>query len=300
MRGRKCLFNRSNRTLLCRDGAKGWLQINGFNPVKSPWTRFSHTDDSLIANRDRYFAPCVLAPFAEDLARRLARLTNGPILEIAADTGVLTQAMASTLSAGMTIIATDPDPAVVEHASAKSGMARVTWETALPNALPFQDATCGAVTCLFAISTLPDRLVTFQEVRRVMKGGARFMFCVPGPLRQNPVAGCIQEALEALLPTNPPTFVSRGLHGYGDNELIDDDLTVAGFTDAIYTAVDLPFAAKSAMDVASGYCLGTPLRQEIEGRLPHAAEAVAHALEKRFGTGKIQSTMRACIVSAAG
>jgi hypothetical protein len=50
--------------------------------------------------RDRYFAPPVLSPFADDMAHRLARLSIGPLLEIAADTGVLTQAMASALSAG--------------------------------------------------------------------------------------------------------------------------------------------------------------------------------------------------------
>jgi hypothetical protein len=56
--------------------------------------------------RDRYFAPPVLSPFADDMAHRLARLSIGPLLEISADTGVLTQAMASALSAGLTIIAT--------------------------------------------------------------------------------------------------------------------------------------------------------------------------------------------------
>ncbi|HBK06253.1 MAG TPA: SAM-dependent methyltransferase [Acetobacteraceae bacterium] len=255
---------------------------------------------SMLATRDRYFVPCVMAPFAEDLARRLGRLTNGPVLEIAADTGALTLAMAASLSAGLTIIATDPDPAAIEHASAKSGMARVTWQTAEPQALPFQDATFGVVACLFAAATLPDRVATFQEVRRVMKRGARFLFSVPGHIRQNPVADCIHAALETLSPGDPPSFIGHGLHGYGDSETIDDDLTEAGFTDAIYTAVDLPFAADSAREVAMGYCLGTPLRAEIQRRFPHGTDSVTQALEKRFGTGKIKATMRAQVVSAAG
>lgn len=260
---------------------------------------FGSTDPMLTA-RDRYFVPCAMAPFAEDMARRLGRLTNGPVLEIMSDTGALTQAIAATLSAGLTIIATDPDPVAVEHASSKCGMARITWQTANPRALPYHKATFGMIACLFAASTLPDRVATFREVRRVMKPGARFVFCVPGHIRQNPVADCIHAALGAPPPEDPLGYIGHGLHGYGDSETIDDDLTEAGFTDAVYTAVDLPFAAASAREVALGYCLGTPLRRPIEERLPQGTDIVTQALEQRFGTGRIQSTMRAQIVSAAG
>ena len=68
--------------------------------------------------------------------------------------------------------------------------------------------------------------------------------------------------------------MEHGLHGYADNEAIDDDLTIAGFTDAIYTTVELPFAAASAGDVALGYCLGTPLRLEIEVASPRRSRTV--------------------------
>ncbi len=254
----------------------------------------------MFAARDRYFAPCVLAPFAGDLARRLARLTNGPVLEIMSNTGTLTQAMAASLSAGMTIVATDPDPAAVAHASARPGMGRISWQTADPSALPFHDATFRVVACLFAISTLSDRVAAFREVRRVMKPSARFLFSVPGHIRHNPVADCVQAALDAMAPDDPPGFIGQGKHGYSNSEAIDNDLTTAGFTDAIYTTVDVPFAAASARDAAIGYCLGTRLRDEIESRFPLVIDTVTRALEQRFGTGRIVSTMRAHIVTAAG
>jgi SAM-dependent methyltransferase len=264
--------------------------------------RFSDPTAPMLAVRDRYFVPIVLAPFAEDLARRLTRLPHGPVLEIVADTGVLTQMMAACLSAGVAIVATDPDPAALEHAAAKLGMTRVTWQVAEPHALPFRPATFGAVTCLFAASLLPDRVAVFRAVRRVLKPGGRFVFTVPGHLRQNPVAECIQAALQTSFPPSSeavPDFLS-GLHGYGDSETIDDDLTQAGYTDAIYTAVDLRFAAASAQDAAMAYCAGTPLKHQIEHRLGTAIDIVARAVEKRFGAGPIQSTMRAHVVSAAG
>lgn len=260
--------------------------------------------DGLLADRDRYFGPSVLSPFADDMARRLARLNFGPLLETAADTGLLTEAIAACMPAGLTIIATDPSDTRVRHAAAKPGMARVTWRTADPCALPFRDATFGVVACQFGVMPLADRVAGFREARRVMQPDARFVFNVPARIRHNPVAARVQQAIEALFPVDPPNYLPRVLHGYAENEAIDDDLTLAGFTDAIYTSVELPYAAASAGDAARGYCLGTPLRTEIEARASGGIEdvvaSVAAALKRRFGGGSIDTTMRAHVISAAG
>lgn len=259
---------------------------------------------SLLAIRDRYLAPSLLAPFADDMARRLSRISIGPLLETSADTGVLTQAIASAVSAGLTIIATDPSVAMVEYASVKPGMGRINWQTADPRALPFPNGTFGIVTNHFGVVGMPGRIQAFQEARRVMKPGGRFVFSVPGHIRHNPAADCVQDAMNELFATDPPRFVEHVLHGYADNEAVDDDLTVAGFTDAIYTSVELPYAAASAWDVAVGYCLGTPLRLEIEARASGDTEFVTQAavaaLERRFGTGPIVTKMRAHVVAASG
>jgi ubiquinone/menaquinone biosynthesis C-methylase UbiE len=262
------------------------------------------TPNAMLAAHDRYFVPIMLSPFADDLARRLARLSIGPLLEIAAGTGVLTQAIASALSAGMTIIATDPRPEMVAHATGKPGMARVIWQQADPHALPFNDATFGIVACQFDIAMLGDPVSVFRQARRVMKQGGRFVFNVLGTLQHNPVAACLQGALDTVFPDDPPRFIADSLHGYADTDAIDDDLTEAGFTDAIYTTVELPFAAASAHDVATGYCLGTSLREDLELRtgcdMESVMRAVTAALEARFGHGAVTTTMRAHVVSAAG
>jgi SAM-dependent methyltransferase len=259
---------------------------------------------TMLAVRDRYLAPSLLAPFAYDMACRLSRMSMGPLLEICADVGCLTAAMASSMSAGLTMIATDPSAETVAFASGKPGTARITWQRADPAILPFPDAAFGVVTCHFAVAAMPDPVQAFLEARRVMKPGARFAFSVPGPIRHNPVAGCLQDAMEDLFPAGPPRFMRHILHGYADTNAIDDDLTAAGFTDAMYSVVDLPYFAASARDAALGYCLGTPLRAEIEARAPGEAEPVIRAvtatLEARFGSGPIRANMRACFVSAAG
>jgi ubiquinone/menaquinone biosynthesis C-methylase UbiE len=262
------------------------------------------TTDAKLMAHDRFFAPSVLSPYADDLARRVSRLSIGPLLEIAAGTGVLTEAIACALSAGMTIVATDPSAEMVAHATTKPGMTRVIWQLADPHALPFQDATFGIVACQFRVSTLGDPVGVFKQARRVVKQGGRFVFNVLGPLQHNPVAECLQVAMDAFFSIDPPRFIADGLHGYADNEAIDDDLTDAGFTDAIYTTVDLPFAAASAREVATGYCLGTSLRTDLELRTSGDPEPVVRAatlaLEERFGTGPIESSMRGHVISAAG
>jgi hypothetical protein len=72
--------------------------------------------DPAMAIRDRFLALGLLAPFAEDMAQRLSRLGTKPSLETLADTGTLTLAPGSAKTAGMTIIATDPNPAAIEAA----------------------------------------------------------------------------------------------------------------------------------------------------------------------------------------
>src|SRR5690242_13845458 len=93
--------------------------------------------NTMLAAHDRHFAPSILSPFADDMARRLARMNIGPLLEIGAGTGTLTQAIASALSVGMTVIATDPNAEMVAYASNKPGMTRIIWQQADPLDLPF-------------------------------------------------------------------------------------------------------------------------------------------------------------------
>jgi SAM-dependent methyltransferase len=272
--------------------------------TRPPDLRRMSASDAAVAARDRHLAPTLLAPFAGEMAHRLARISIGPVLETSADTGVLTQAIASALSAGMTIVATDPSAAMVAYASMKPGMVRITWQQADPAALPFPDATFGIVACHFGVVTMPDRAKAFLEARRVLKPVGRFVFSAPSHIRHNPAADCVQGVMDDLFSGDPPSFIGQVLHGYADQALIDDELTEAGFTEAVYAVVDLPYVAASASVVARGYCVGTALGTEIETRAPGCSEQVigqvVAALERRFGTGPITTTMRAHIISAAG
>ena len=54
---------------------------------------------------DSHMVPLIFEPFAGDLARRVAALAPGRVLEIAAGTGALTRAMDAALPASVALVA---------------------------------------------------------------------------------------------------------------------------------------------------------------------------------------------------
>ena len=245
----------------------------------------------------------MLSPFADELAGRIARLELGPILEIMADVGTLSQAIAASVSDAAPLVCTGPDDLLLAHAAEKPGTARVSWRQARPDALPFDDAGFHVVACLFGIATLPDRVTPLREVRRVLKPGGRFLFTLPQGLAQNPVAACVQTALATLFPDAPPRHLVS-LHGYGEPEVIDDDLSAAGFTEATFAFVERPFSARSAEDVRTGllprHCAASGTRGTRHAGHCGQRSKPWRRPEPQFGDGPITATLRANVVSAGG
>src|SRR5258706_7518617 len=83
---------------------------------------------------DQYMVPLIFEPYAADLAKRLGSRPLSRVLEIAAGTGVVTRAMASTLAAGVSIVATDLNQAMLDHGAAVWTQRAVEWRQA--DALP--------------------------------------------------------------------------------------------------------------------------------------------------------------------
>jgi hypothetical protein len=109
------------------------------------------------------------------------------------------------------------------------------------------------------------------------------------------------DALAEAFPADPPRFLARTPHGYHDAGTIELDLMTGGFPRPMIERVERRSHADSAADVAIGLCQGTPTRGEIEARgspgLEAATEAVAKALERRFGSGPIEGALSAFVVS---
>ena len=263
-------------------------------------TRFSGTVPKAY---ETYIVPLLFEPYAADLADRVAALAPASVLEIAAGTGVVTRAMASRLPVAVPIVATDLNPPMLAEAAALGTSRPVEWRPADAMALPFGDATYDAVVCQFGVMFFPDKPKAFSETRRVLRPGGTFLFNAWTGLRDNELAHVVQGALASVFPEDPPRFLERVPHSYHERGRIERDVALAGLTARRVDLLTLRSRSRSARDAALAFCLGTPLRNELESRDPSRVDAAVAAatssIAARFGPGEVDAKMQALVVAAS-
>src|SRR5918998_1666955 len=79
---------------------------------------------------DTHLVPLIFETYAADLVNRLSSRTPSRVLEVAAGTGVVTRALASELSESASIVATDLNQAMLDHATAVGTKRMVEWRQA--------------------------------------------------------------------------------------------------------------------------------------------------------------------------
>jgi ubiquinone/menaquinone biosynthesis C-methylase UbiE len=257
---------------------------------------------SIPALYDRHLGPMIFEPYAEDLASRLANLQQGRVLETAAGTGVVTRALLSVVPEDVTIDATDLSQPMLNHASSQLSSARVAWQQADAQALPYADDVFDAVVCQFGVMFFPDKPKAFSEAFRVLKPGGRFLFSVWDRIEANEFADLVVRSAARLFSDDPPMFLARTPHGFYDTAALEAQLRVAGFAAVEIETVARESVSASPLSVAIGYCQGTPMRNEIEardpGRLAEATEAAAAMIAERFGSGRVVGQIRAHVITA--
>ena len=251
---------------------------------------------------ETYLVPLIFEPYAADLVNRLAARSVTRILEIAAGTGVVTRTLASVLPDRVSIVATDLNQPMLDHASALGTRRPVEWRQADAMQLPFRDGTFDAVVCQFGVMFFPEKSNAFSEARRVLRSGGVFIFSVWDRIKENEFADTVTTALESLFPKDPPRFLARTPHGYHDLPTIERDLANGGFmASPQITTVAARSRAKSSRVPAIAYCQGTPLRTEIEARdasrLGEATDIAAEAIAQRFGREAVDGKIQAHIVT---
>jgi len=245
--------------------------------------------------------PLIFEPYAIDLADRLASRSPRRVLEIAAGTGVVTRRLAARLPAAATIVATDLNQAMLDHAASVGTARKVEWRQADAMQLPFADHSFDAVVCQFGAMFFPDKAKAFAETRRVLAPGGVFLFNVWDRIEDNEIADTVTAALAVLYPADPPRFMARVPHGYHDLTAIVEHVGQGGFAAPAQTStVAARSIASSARIAATAYCLGTPLRNEIEAREPggldRACEATTKAITARFGASVVDAKIQAHVV----
>lgn len=251
---------------------------------------------------ETYLVPLIFEPYAVDLINRLGSRSVSRVLEIAAGTGVVTRALASVLSEGVSIVATDLNQAMLDQASAVGTRRNVEWRQADAMQLPFPDGTFDAVVCQFGVMFFPDKPKAFSEALRVLSPGGVFLFNVWDRIEENEFADTVTAALASLFPKDPPRFLARTPHGYHDRGSVERDLAKGGFTKPAQIET---VAARSRADAprvpAVAYCQGTPLRNEIEargaGKIESATDTATAAIARRFGSRAVDGKIQAHVIT---
>jgi SAM-dependent methyltransferase len=249
---------------------------------------------------DRYLVPLNFAPYAEVVAARVKALRPQRVLETAAGTGVVTEAVARALPPGVTITATDLNQAMIERGKARPGTERVKWQQADAMKLPYPDGAFDLIVCQFGVMFFPDKRASFNECFRVLSPGGTYLFVVWDNYDDMPDAPLWIAARRVgdMLGRDPHTLLNPG---YFSEPTIRADLGAAGFRHVHIDRLTRHARAASAADAAVITVQGSLLRTAIEAadpsRLDEATSAVERAMSERFGKGPVEGTTRALIVT---
>jgi SAM-dependent methyltransferase len=258
---------------------------------------------SIATIYESHMVPLLFAPYAVEMAARVAAHAPTAVLEVAAGTGAVTAELLRQLPRETTITATDLNQGMLDVAAAKLSDRRLRLRSCDALDLPFEDQTFDAVVCQFGVMFFPDKLTAYREARRVLRKGGTYFLSVWDTLDSSPFFDVVTAAMAQAFPQDPPAFFRRTPYGYNDVAAITATLAEAGFGGITSDKVTFPSTAPSAAHVAMALCQGTPLRSEIEQRAPdglaEATEVAERAIEQAFGKGPVETTMRAILFEAA-
>ena len=233
---------------------------------------------SIPERYDQFLGPLLFQPYAREVAERVSQWKPDHILETAAGTGIVTEAIQRAAPSAR-IVATDLNQAMLDIATRRIKSDRVCFQVADAQHLPFADDSFDLVVCQFGVMFFPDKAKANSEAHRVLKDGGRYLLVIWDTVERNPVSQALAEAVAAEFPADPPRFLERAPFGYADRGQIERDMRAGGFTGISIDTVEL-HSRVSAGEAARGMCLGSPLTAEIEERGKGAVERATAAAER--------------------
>lgn len=265
--------------------------------MSSATTRFVGSIPELY---DRHMGPVLFEPYAHDAARRLPADARR-VLEVAAGTGRVTRQLLARLPADGELVASDLNPPMLEEAARRLGQdARLTFQQADAQALPFADRRFDTVVCQFGLMFVPDKGLALREMRRVLRPGGTLLLSTWDALERNPATVVLQDLVMQTFPDDPPLFMKTPFSMTDPAEL-EALAREAGFAKVVVETVALTGESESAAHLATGLVRGNPLWNQLVERGADAAAfeaAVRAALIRAFGDVPCRSALSAHVVTA--
>ncbi len=246
---------------------------------------------------ETHLAPAVMEPLARDLAARLPARARR-VIEVAAGTGRLTRQLVARLPADGTLVATDLNAEMIA-VGGRAADARVTWQVADAQALPFPDGEADVVACQLGLMFVPDKPCALREMRRVLRPGGTLLLNVMAPASESPWIVATQEVLVELFPGDPPQFYLVPF-SMSDRTALEALIAGAGFRVTVET-VRIESESPTAAGFARGLIRGNPVVHQIAARggdVTVLEARVAERLASRLGDRPVRVPLAAHVVTA--
>jgi ubiquinone/menaquinone biosynthesis C-methylase UbiE len=119
---------------------------------------------------DTYWVPCLLDPFARDMAALASR--GNHVLDIGCGTGLVTRYVADRVGRDGRTVGLDPTPFMLQRArTASTRYPTIEWMEGAAEKIPFPDESFDVVVSNQGWQYLTDRTAAFREMHRVLKPG---------------------------------------------------------------------------------------------------------------------------------
>lgn len=177
------------------------------------------------------------APVAAALVAAVAPAPGDTVLDLAAGTGDVTQALAGT---GARVISTDLSPVMVE-AARRRGIADVEHRVMDMQAIDLPDASVDAVVSRYGYMLVPEPERALRQTRRVLRPGGPLAFATWAPAQRNPWATAYGPVLIERGLTEPPKPGEPGQFSLSEPERIEELVRGAGFDELSVVEVPVEF-----------------------------------------------------------
>ena len=181
------------------------------------------------------------------------------VLELACGTGRVTRHLVRLIAENGQLLATDINPDMLALAQTKVHDARIKWQVADAQELPFENECFDHAVCQFGVMFFSDKERAFKEVLRVLRTGGKFIFSVWDDMMYNPRSFVIRKVMDDMFGDEAPDFMKRGPYSFFERGEIRSMLKEAGFRDSKLEEVKKTTVYSRIDDVIIGFVEGSPL-----------------------------------------
>jgi len=256
--------------------------------------------DAASKGYSKNIAPFLMEPFAEEIINRLDVDDQSKVVEVAAGSGALTEALSKKVS---TLLATDFSPRMIELLEDRmknAGIENTTFEVMDGQSLNLNDATYDRAVCSFGMMLFPERHKGFSELCRVLRPGGRAVISGWAGLDKFDAFALLMQGIKKAFPDFPKPASPPPVFSLADPVSFKEEMEAAGFKDVEVVYVPKTLVLDSFESLWTMLTVGAPpvkilFDQVGDDGQEKVYDALAEVIEKLFGSDPISMTNAATI-----